>query len=82
MYWCNFKLPNVISERKNPDLSRTKKVVDALSVFHNYDFRKYKGNQRMNKIARNLVDYEAGKTILEVVMGIYNANNTNQATLF
>ena len=82
LYWCNFRLPNTLSKRKNPDLSRTKKLIDAMSEFHDYDFRKYKGKQRMNKIARNLVDYEAGKTILDTVMGIKIKENINQIELF
>lgn len=68
LYWTNLKLPEIISKRKNPDLSRTPKVVDALSIFHDYDFRQYKGKQDVRKIARNLVDYEAGKTILECAL--------------
>ena len=81
LYWTNFKLPKTLSTRKNPDLSRTKKLINALSNFHDYDFRKYKGSQRKNKIARNLVDYEAGKTILESLLNI-NKNNYIQKDLF
>ena len=81
LYWTNFNLPNNVSDRKNPDLGRTKNLIDALSDFHDYDFRKYKGDQAMNKMARNLVDYEAGKTILETVFGIQK-QNTNQITMF
>ena len=82
LYWCNFNLPKVLTERKNPDLSRTKNLIDAMSEFHDYDFRKYKGKQRMNKIARNLVDYEAGKTILDTVMGIMTKQDAKQTELF
>ena len=82
IYWTNFNLPNILSERKNPDLGRTKNVVDALSKFHDYDFRKYKGKQSIQKVARNLVDYEAGKTILDTVMGIKQKENINQTELF
>lgn len=82
LYWCNFRLPNILSKRKNPDLSRTKNLIDAMSEFHDYDFRKYKGKQRMNKIARNLVDYEAGKTILDTAMGIMTKQDTKQTELF
>tara|TARA_R100000781_G_scaffold30000_1_gene22011 strand:- start:1210 stop:1851 length:642 start_codon:yes stop_codon:yes gene_type:complete len=81
LYWVNFKLPNTLSNRKNPDLGRTKHLINALSDFHQYDFRKYKGKQALNKIARNLVDYEAGKTILEAVLGI-NKNKYKQTELF
>jgi len=82
IYWTNFNLPNILSERKNPDLGRTKNVVDALSKFHDYDFRKYKGKQSIQKVARNLVDYEAGKTILDTVMGIRTKQIENQTELF
>tara|TARA_R100000654_G_scaffold32927_1_gene57963 strand:+ start:219 stop:863 length:645 start_codon:yes stop_codon:yes gene_type:complete len=82
MYWCNFNLPNVISTRKNPDLGRTKQVIKELSKFHDYDFAKYKGKQPTNKIARNLVDYEAGKTIFETVCGIVRKENEKQTELF
>jgi len=82
LYWTNFNLPNYLKARKNPDLSRTKDLITALSKYHDYDFRKYKGAQPMNKIARNLVDYEAGKTILETALGIINRENVNQTTMF
>ena len=82
LYWTNFKLPNNLSSRYNPDLSRTKNLIDALSKFHDYDFRKYKGTQAMNKIARNLVDYEAGKTILETAIGVIRKTNVQQTELF
>ena len=82
LYWTNFKLPNKLSDRYNPDLSRTKNLIDALSKFHDYDFRKYKGKQPMNKIARNLVDYEAGKTILETAIGVMTKRNVEQIELF
>jgi len=29
-----------------------------------------------------LVDYEAGKTIFETALGIYNNSNTNQKSIF
>ena len=50
--------------------------------FHDYDFRKYKGKQRIDKVARNLVDYEAGKTILDTAMGIIQKQDLNQTELF
>ena len=81
LYWTNFKLPTALSKRKNPDLSTTKNLIDAMSEFHDYDFRKYKGKQRRNKIARNLVDYEAGKTILDTALGIVTKQETNQTEL-
>ena len=82
LYWTNFNLPNILSNRKNPELGHAKKELNELCDFHEYDFRKYKGNQSVTKIARNLVDYQAGKTILDTVMGIRTKQNINQTELF
>ena len=84
LYWCNFTLPNNIGERidGNGLIGSAKNEVAALSKFHNYDFTRYKGEQRMNKIARNLVDYEAGRTIFETALGIIRKSNVNQTQLF
>jgi DNA (cytosine-5)-methyltransferase 1 len=80
-YWANFNLPNRLSERNDSSLVQSS-VIPDLSKFHDYDFTKYKGSQRRLKMARNLVDYEAGRTILETVLGMYNANkNTTQTSL-
>ena len=40
------------------------------------------GKQRLDKIARNLVDYEAGKTILDTAMGVIIKQNVKQTELF
>jgi len=82
LYWSNFNLPNSINERKNPDFTRVKNAVKAMSNYHSYDFTKYKGEQPTNKIANNLVDYEAGKTIFETALGIIRKENTNQMEMF
>jgi DNA (cytosine-5)-methyltransferase 1 len=83
LYWTNFKLPNILSIRKNPELGHAQKELNELCVFHNYDFRKYKGKQPVLKIARNLVDYEAGKTTLDAALNIYNnTQNIRQTKLF
>ena len=82
LYWCNFKLPNNISERHFEGLSSCKNEVDKLCKFHEYNFRKYKGKQTVQKIARNLVDYEAGKTIFQTALNIQKSNNSTQFELF
>ena len=82
LYWTNFNLPSSINERKNPDLARTKDFISVMSKFHDYDFRKYKGKQKKNKVSRNLVDYESGKTILETVFGIEKKKNEKQTSIF
>ena len=80
LYWTNFRLPNNLSDRK-VKISNGKNEVGHLCAFHDYDFYSYKGEQPTNKIARNLVDYEAGKTILETAMGIQEHNNVKQTCL-
>ena len=82
LYWSNFKLPNKLSNRTNSGNLNQKSVLKDLCYFHDYDFRKYKGSQRILKIARNLVDYEAGKTILETAIGIIKNQNVKQTELF
>ena len=83
MYWTNFLLPSDIGERKEGKgvIGVTGNEVKKLSNFHDYDFYKYKGKQRRDKIARNLVDYEAGKTIFEAVLEI-NKDKYKQTKLF
>jgi DNA (cytosine-5)-methyltransferase 1 len=69
LYWTNFNLPNILTNREVRISTGTNEVKN-LCKFHDFDFYKYKGKQHTNKIARNLVDYEAGKTILETAIGI------------
>jgi DNA (cytosine-5)-methyltransferase 1 len=81
LYWTNFKLPNDINER-HIQISAGTDEVKKLCNFHDYDFKKYKGEQRLDKIARNLVDYEAGLTIYNTAMGIVTSNKIEQKQLF
>jgi DNA (cytosine-5)-methyltransferase 1 len=80
LYWTNFKLPINLNERKS-SIMEGKNEVNQWCEFHDYDFIKYKGEQRLDKMARNLVDYEAGKTIFETALGIINKSKTKQVTL-
>lgn len=81
LYWTNFNLPNKLSDKEyGKNLSNMK--IKELSEYHDYDFNKYNGNQSRLKMARNLVDYEAGKTILDTVMGIRRKQIENQTELF
>jgi len=80
LYWTNFNLPNILSDR-DAKISQGTNEVKKLSEFHQYDFKKYKGKQLTNKIARNLVDYQAGKTILQTALGIVKQENVNQLSI-
>ena len=81
LYWTNFNLPNDLKDRRF-NISSAKQELKGLCEFHKYDFTKYKGEQSMLKMARNLVDYEAGKTILETALGIIKKENPNQLDIF
>ena len=81
LYWTNFFLPNDLGERKI-QISTGTDEVNKLCKFHDYDFRKYKGEQRLDKMARNLVDYEAGKTIFETALGIIKKKDIKQTSIF
>lgn len=81
LYWTNFNLPNDLNERKS-SIMEAKDEVNKWCEFHDYDFTQYKGTQRTDKIARNLVDYEAGKTIFETFLGIENKSNEKQTSIF
>ena len=80
LYWTNFNIPNDLNDRRFA-ISQTKNELKSLCDFHKYDFYKYKGNQPIVKMARNLVDYEAGKTIFETALGIITKPKTTQTTL-
>ena len=78
LYWTNFILPNF----KERDAKIREWQIPQLEEHHKIDLSKYKGIQNKRKIGRNLVDYEAGKTIFDTARGIQRANNTNQQLLF
>jgi DNA (cytosine-5)-methyltransferase 1 len=80
LYWTNFILPNELNDRSFA-ISQQKNELKELCKFHDYDFNKYNGEQSVVKMARNLVDYEAGLTIFNVARGIYEKPKTNQLEL-
>ena len=81
LYWCNFVLPNDLNGRPQP-----KGFIETGSkpneIFHEIDLSTYKGEQRKDKMACNLVDYAVGKTILETALNIYKKTNVNQTSIF
>jgi DNA (cytosine-5)-methyltransferase 1 len=82
LYWCNFTLPNVISNRDISGIvSQGKKELQQLCAIHEINLEDYNGEQSKIKIARNLVDYEAGLTIFNTAMGIIQKSNTKQLEL-
>ena len=81
LYWTNFQLPNDLKDRKI-QIGAGENELKRLCEFHYYDFTKYKGSQSVIKMARNLVDYEAGLTIFNIARGIIHKSNTSQGELF
>jgi DNA (cytosine-5)-methyltransferase 1 len=80
LYWTNFNLPNDLNDRRFA-ISQAKDELKGLCKFHDYDFKKYNGTQLVVKMARNLVDYEAGKTILETALNIFRKSDVNQLSI-
>lgn len=80
-YWTNFPIPN---DLENPELAFMEGIdeVNRYCAYHEIDLSTYKGGQRKDKIARNMVDYKAGKKILESAFGIISQSKYNQLDLF
>jgi DNA (cytosine-5)-methyltransferase 1 len=81
LYWTNFTLPNDLKERKLDGILCT--MIDEhkkLEKFHDIKVSANLGGYR--DVLRNLVDYEAGKTIFETALGIINKKESNQIELF
>ncbi len=81
LYWTNFNLPTDLGDRR-VQIGAGKNELNKLCEFHKIDISSYKGEQSMIKVARNLVDYEAGKTIFDTARGIITKSIINQKTLF
>lgn len=87
LYWCNFKLPQNIDREELKGLvgGNTNDEVKKLCKLHDIDIdflKSYKGEQRLDKVIRNLVDYEAGKTIFATAIGVILKSNVKQPNLF
>jgi len=71
-----------LSKRIDVAKNRGKNELLDLCNFQDINLQEYSGEQSKVKIARNLVDFEAGKTILETALNITKQNNTKQTSLF
>lgn len=78
IYWTNFNLPTILSKRS--ELMGGLNEHKRLQKFHDYECKANIGGYR--DVLRNLVDYEAGKTILDTALGVIKSNNVNQSVLF
>jgi DNA (cytosine-5)-methyltransferase 1 len=78
LFWSNFIIPHY----KERDVVINDYQIPQLEKHHKIDLSKYKGKQDKRKIGRNLVDYEAGKTIFETMLGIIKKEDIKQTELF
>ena len=78
LYWANFNIPNY----KERDAKIREWQLPQLEEHHKIDLSSYKGKQNKRKIGRNLVDYEAGKTIYNAMRGIVEKSKVNQVSIF
>ena len=78
LYWTNFNLPNKLSNRIESigGLNEHKR----LEKFHDFKCKANIGGYR--DVLRNLVDYEAGRTILETALEIERKSKVDQQKLF
>lgn len=81
LYWTNFNLPTELGERRVQVGTGTDEL-KKLCKFHEIDLSSYKGKQRKDKIARNLVDFEAGKKIFEIAIGVIKEKDIRQVRMF
>ena len=81
-YWSNFFIPYNLNERKAPTMTRNKNELLKWIDFYNYDFNKYRGKQDKRRLARNMVDYNVGESILNCVVGVIQKSNEEQTKLF
>lgn len=81
LYWTNFNLPSSLNERDyEGSYACGKDEHNKLQAFHDLKVNANLGGYR--DVLRNLVDYEAGKTIFAIAMGIILKSNNKQTTLF
>ena len=80
-YWTNFKIDtNFNIDKQRPNLFRMNNK--ELENYHNIDLSSYKGNQRKDKILRNLVEPNIGEMIFKCSCKTYKTKENNQSKLF
>lgn len=80
LFWANFKITNPPKTQGKPRIAEGD--VSSLSEWHGIDLSEYKGTQRKDKIARNLVDYQLGGHIFSIAQGVLESRGIDQGCLF
>lgn len=81
LFWSSVKIPYNTNERGGA-FHKIKDDVGQMCDFHEIDLSTYKGKQRKDKIARNLVDYEVGKAIFQRAVDVMQGNEVRLGSLF
>lgn len=85
IYWTNFLLPSNLNERealKGIIGCNAKNELERLCNLHEINLSNYPNKGNRIRIARNLVDFEVGRTIFEIALNIQRKSNTKQGFLF
>lgn len=77
LFWSNFVIPHF----NTTDADCTGDKIKELEQLHKVDISSYKGDQRKDKILRNLVHYDTGLHIFNLARGIHIANNSAQTEI-
>ncbi len=81
LYWANFYLPEILSSRVYSGSYASGVGEHAkLEEFHKIKIKANTGGYR--DILRNLVDYEAGKTIFDTAFNVIKASSNTQNSIF
>tara|TARA_R110002073_G_C9288151_1_gene565782 strand:+ start:167 stop:838 length:672 start_codon:yes stop_codon:yes gene_type:complete len=83
LYWTNFNLPNDL-KGEVPKSSWNQPGLGILERYHGIEdlMKNYKAEKRKDSMINNLVDYKAGRTILETALGIDNRESIKQLYMF
>jgi DNA (cytosine-5)-methyltransferase 1 len=86
LYWANFIISNNIDREESKGLMCGQSKEEKIKLCKLHKIKEsfldtYKGKQSKLKIIRNLVDYEVGKTILDIAMGIIKKKDEQQISL-
>lgn len=83
LYWTNFNLPNDL-KGEVPKSSWNQPGLGILEKYHEIDglMKNYNASKRKDSMINNLVDYKAGKTILETALGVLKKQDVKQFEMF
>ena len=79
LFWSNFVIPGPNFVLKDADINAG--TINEWKELHKIEKFDYSGEQRKDKLLRNLVHYETGEYIFNLAKGIHKSNNSSQLSL-